>query len=383
MRAATFQRLLFGCLAAATATLTASLVLAQDEEKPAGDEQKNAQVHYKYLQKLVERTRQSGQPEQYLYSGVFAGADDGFGGATLEPVDESLRAQLELPKKEGLVVTGLNPGSPAAQSGLQVNDILLKLGDAALAKGDDLTKTLKDSGEKPVSLHVIRSGKPVTITIKPTYRLTFGPAQVETNEYFVGLPVRGVDDAMRAHLSVPAGQGLVVTDVTADSPASKAGLKPYDILLKVGDKAIGDTETLVSEIQASQGKPINVAILRGGKSQTIQVVPERRTRKVDQGGGQNFTAWQFVTPHVQGQVSQFAPFGLAHPNLNQFNPSWVHPNNAAQDLGQVWSRAAVDGKYATAATQSAALEKKVDDLKKEIAGMREDLTEIKKALSGK
>ena len=88
-------------------------------------------------------------------------------GASLEPVDEGLRAQLGLDGKTGLVVSALAEGGPAAASGLKQNDILLTLADAPLAKADDLAKQLKAAGEKDVPLKLLRAGKPLTLRVRP------------------------------------------------------------------------------------------------------------------------------------------------------------------------------------------------------------------------
>ena len=46
-------------------------------------------------------------------------------------------------------MTSLAANAPAAQAGIQQNDVLLKLGDTPLAKAEDLEEGLKAAGEKP------------------------------------------------------------------------------------------------------------------------------------------------------------------------------------------------------------------------------------------
>ena len=80
-------------------------------------------------------------------------------GLTLAPADDTVRAHLKLPKDQGLVVTGLNPNSSAHQAGIQLNDVLLQLGETPLKRPEDLEKHLKSAGEKPATLHLLRLGK--------------------------------------------------------------------------------------------------------------------------------------------------------------------------------------------------------------------------------
>jgi serine protease Do len=207
---------------------------------------------------------------------VQGGADNDLG-AALAPVEESARAQLGLHKGQGLVVSNVAANGPAARVGLSANDILLSLGDKFLGKPEDLTAWLKAAGDKPVELHVLRAGKPLTLRVKPVYRVTLGVVPSVKRDYYIGVPVQAPDETLRAQLpDVPAGLGLVASEIQPDSPAAKAGLKPFDILLEFGGAPLKDTETLVARIQASEGKSTPVKLLRGGKPLTVQVTPEPR-----------------------------------------------------------------------------------------------------------
>ena len=59
-------------------------------------------------------------------------------------------------------------------------------------------------------------------------------------------------------LDVPAGQGVLITQVLPDTPAAKAGLKSNDILLKIGGAAIpSDIEAvgkIVRELKAGEAR---------------------------------------------------------------------------------------------------------------------------------
>ena len=70
--------------------------------------------------------------------------------------------------------------------------------------------------------------------------------------------------------------GLAVEDVTADSPAAKAEIKPHDILVKAGDVPLKEAGDLVKVVEGSEGKDIKITIVRGGKDRTITVTPARR-----------------------------------------------------------------------------------------------------------
>src|SRR5260221_1738331 len=54
-------------------------------------------------------------------------------GATLQPISDALRAQLDLPSGQCLLVASLRADGPGALAGLKRDDILLSLADKPLA----------------------------------------------------------------------------------------------------------------------------------------------------------------------------------------------------------------------------------------------------------
>src|SRR5262249_24588798 len=88
----------------------------------------------------------------------------------------------------------------------------------------------------------------------------------------LGVGVEKPGEALADQLGLPEGEGLVVGKVLEGSPAARAGLKPNDILLQLGGKAVpADTEQfrqLVKGLKANA--PVDVVILRKGKRQTIK-----------------------------------------------------------------------------------------------------------------
>jgi C-terminal processing protease CtpA/Prc len=209
----------------------------------------------------------------------FINSTDQLLGANLEPVGDALRAQLDIAAGQGLLVSSVRADGPSAVAGLKPNDVLLTLGDKPLASADDLTKQLKAAGESPVPLKLLRAGKPVTISIRPIYRVTLGPAGEEKTEYFIGVNVDPVDDALRSQLGLQAGKGMLITDVIANSPAEKAGVKKHDIILELTEKPIDKFEDLSKQVQANKDKPTTLKILRAGKPMNIPIAGA--TRKVE------------------------------------------------------------------------------------------------------
>jgi membrane-associated protease RseP (regulator of RpoE activity) len=96
------------------------------------------------------------------------------------------------------------------------------------------------------------------------------------SNYWIGVYCSAVPAELRSHLSLPEKQGVLVMSITKDSPAMKAGLAQYDILLRVGGKPLSDPRDLVTAIEAAKETKLKIELLRGGKPQTIEVTPAKR-----------------------------------------------------------------------------------------------------------
>ena len=94
---------------------------------------------------------------------------------------------------------------------------------------------------------------------------------------YLGVLFGPVSDALHDQLpQLPADQGVLVTQVLADSPAEKAGLRRNDILLQYADKQIRSCEELVRFLQADRPeRTVELKLLRGGKELAVKASLDR------------------------------------------------------------------------------------------------------------
>jgi len=90
-------------------------------------------------------------------------------GVAFSDVDEDLAAQFRLPVRQGVLVTGVQRGSPAARGGVQPQDIITRINDTPVAMGGDVRRVLR--GLKPgdtVRLNVVRppDGARASLTVR-------------------------------------------------------------------------------------------------------------------------------------------------------------------------------------------------------------------------
>jgi hypothetical protein len=92
------------------------------------------------------------------------------------------------------------------------------------------------------------------------------------SDYQLGIHVAPVPKALDAQLDL-AGEGVLVDRVTPDGPADKAGIKQHDLILKAGDQSIKSAADLLKAIAASEGKELEIKLLRAGKAMNAKVTP--------------------------------------------------------------------------------------------------------------
>jgi hypothetical protein len=86
------------------------------------------------------------------------------------------------------------------------------------------------------------------------------------------------ENPLRAHVDLPENQGLLVANIVPKSPAAKAGLKQYDILLKGNGKDLHEMKDLIDLVMSEGAKKgqITLDVLRHNKHETVNLKPEDR-----------------------------------------------------------------------------------------------------------
>jgi S1-C subfamily serine protease len=75
-------------------------------------------------------------------------------------------------------------------------------------------------------------------------------------------------------LNITADQGVLIIQVSENSPADQAGLKTGDVILSVGGVAVETATDVQEQVETSQiGQPLPLEILRQDRRQNIEVRP--------------------------------------------------------------------------------------------------------------
>ncbi|HEY2411669.1 MAG TPA: PDZ domain-containing protein [Pirellulaceae bacterium] len=95
-------------------------------------------------------------------------------------------------------------------------------------------------------------------------------------EYWLGVQVAVVPELAKRQLAID--HGLAVEDVSPDSPAAKAEIKKYDILLQAGDTQLKGVGDLIKSVEAAKGKQIIIILKRDGQSKQVEAVAEQKAK---------------------------------------------------------------------------------------------------------
>ena len=76
---------------------------------------------------------------------------------------------------------------------------------------------------------------------------------------------------LRRAVGLPEAEGLLIRDVTEDSPAARAGLAQGDLIVAAGTGPVRTVDDLFDALQAARGGSLELQILRGADERTIQV----------------------------------------------------------------------------------------------------------------
>jgi C-terminal processing protease CtpA/Prc len=202
--------------------------------------------------------------------------------------EATLRAQLGLEEEAGLVVTSAPDESQGAKAGLKVHDVIVELGGQKVGKAEKLSELLDGANGKQVKLRVLRSGKVVEVQATPKKpelaRLWWSNLDrvhadtdlaAQEDQYRIGVHLSEADDTLRSQLRLATGEGLVVTEVVADSAASQAGIQPHDVLIMLDGKRLMTVDAINAQIKETKERKVELRLLRSGKEVVLEIAPRK------------------------------------------------------------------------------------------------------------
>jgi regulator of sigma E protease len=161
---------------------------------------------------------------------------------------------------EPTVIGWVFKDTPAAKAGFQTGDRITRIDGITNPTWKDVTMKVDLSPGQPLDVVVDRNGQLLDKTVVPE--------------------AAGVDQIGDAGWA-PKEPKVIITDLTSDMPAEKAGLKEGDEIIALDGKPLPAIAAMIESLEVSKDRPVRLTVLRDGKTQNFTVQPvliEKRYR---------------------------------------------------------------------------------------------------------
>jgi serine protease Do len=181
----------------------------------------------------------------------------GWLGVQIQPVTRDIADSLGLDKAAGAIVAEAQDKSPAALSGVETGDIIVKVDEQSIKDSKQLAKVIAGYGpDANVKLTVIRDGKEQGLDVKlgtlPGAKKVALKNGSRDNDAEFKLAELGVE-------LTNTPDGVVIAGIERGSPASDKNLRRGDVVLSVNGtdiKSVDDVSDAVAEAISSERKAV-------------------------------------------------------------------------------------------------------------------------------
>lgn len=188
----------------------------------------------------------------------------GWLGVEILDVSRDLALSYGLDKPQGALVARVMEDSPAAEAGIQEEDIIVEFNGQDIERSGELPHYV---GRAPVGkksrFTVIRGGKEKKLSViigeLPEQAGRPGRTAPSSEDNKIGLTFRDLSEQTKDQLGIDAG----VEVTAAKGLAAEAGLRPRDIILRMQTRAVADAQALNEIIEnVEPGSIVPILVMR-------------------------------------------------------------------------------------------------------------------------
>ena len=140
---------------------------------------------------------------------------------------------------------------------------------------------------------------------------------------YIGAAVRELDPGLQRSLRLASGAGAVVQDIAADSPADRAGLRVYDVIVALNGRAIEDDEQFSRAIAAgTPGSPATLTVLRQNRPLLLTVKLAERPAPSGRAGTSLGLSVRTIDPEFARRVGLRADTGVIVSHVEAMSPAY-------------------------------------------------------------
>jgi serine protease Do/serine protease DegQ len=192
----------------------------------------------------------------------------GYLGASADTITADVAEQLGLAKDtRGVVITDIDPDSPAEKAGLKRSDVIVAINQHAVSTREELRLLVAQTvPETPTTLKIMRDGAPRTLSV------TLGQVIENPDELLAGVDVTLLTPEIRRRIGLndPRITGLVISKVAPDSPYQDR-LAENMVILEINRGAVRDLKTARERVRPGR----NLFAIFDGRSIRYVVITVR------------------------------------------------------------------------------------------------------------
>jgi serine protease Do len=254
-------------------------------------------------------------PDDSDQSFSFFISGDGFLGVYAENISRENMGRYHVSTVRGVGITRVVKDSPAEKAGLRKDDVILSLDGENVSSVRKLNRLVSEMApDQSVRVSFSRAGaeQEVTATVGKRSNQSFasdmfpegskvwkwegadpktfkweGPLLNRgdlfdnnggfsfslSNSRRIGVSTMQLTKQLADYFGIAGGKGVLVTAVTDDGPAAKAGVKAGDVITAVDGEAVDSSGDISRVINSKKEGDVTLTIVRNKSQQTIRVTP--------------------------------------------------------------------------------------------------------------
>jgi serine protease Do len=234
-------------------------------------------------------------------------------GVSVSDIDSEAAKRLKLPDVSGVLIEDVQEDSPASKAGIKAGDVVVEFDGERVRSMRQFTRLVQETpADRQVTAVVMRDGQRVSLSVQPRVAdnwkgfrefSRFGdllpppppppakppsPPSVRVlpklDRWYVttgrlGITVESLSDQLAEYFGTK--DGVLVTSVTDNSTASKAGLKAGDIVTAINGNTVSTPSDLSRRtVHLEDGDEFTLDVVRDKKPMTLKgKVEPRQPRK--------------------------------------------------------------------------------------------------------
>ena len=224
--------------------------------------------------------------------------DGGYLGVYAENITRENMGRYNLSQPRGVGITQVIKDSPAEKAGLRKDDVILRVDGESITSVRKLNRLISEiAPDQTTKITFSRAGSEQEVAATIAKRQTFGNFEAWTNKQpriwkwesplgnegdlvfalgnsrRIGISTTELTDQLAEYFGVTGGKGVLVTSVTADGPAARAGLKAGDVITSIDGEPVDSTGDISRIINRKKDGDVGLTIIRNRSQQTIRVTP--------------------------------------------------------------------------------------------------------------